>query len=53
VNDNVNVNEQHIALLRYVADQLRSYAVDIETDDGVLPTFADLLDGVADELGSQ
>jgi hypothetical protein len=42
----------HIALLQYVADQLRCYSDEIKADDDVLTTFAELLDGLAIELNT-
>ena len=41
---------KHSALLEYVADQLRCYTKEMMTKDDVLPTFADVLDGLAIEL---
>ena len=42
---------KHIALLQYVADQLRCYSDELSAKDDVLPTFADMLDELASELG--
>ena len=41
---------KHVALLQYVADQLRCYSDELSAKDGVLPAFADMLDELAGEL---
>jgi len=43
---------KHVALLQYVADQLRCYADELSAKDGVLSAFADMLDELAGDMDS-
>jgi hypothetical protein len=43
---------KHVALLQYISEQLRCYAEEFSAKDGVLPTFASMLDQLARELAA-
>jgi len=45
-----NQNEKHIAVLQYVADQLRCYSSEMKPNDSVLTAFAEMLDELVSEL---
>ena len=43
---------KHIALLQYIADQLRCYSDEVKAKDDVLTTFADMLDEMVSEIAT-